>query len=313
VAVTPTIHTCLASGTKIRLTELERAERRVDLLAGRVAVALFPLPQGERFSIVSEGVWSSAVGTAFSVERLANSTVRTIVHEGKVAVGPEHGAEVVTAHKIGLAESGTVKISPLLEHGSTQTGEWTALGLVAGRSIEAEPLPPNSLEPAAAPEPEALPEAKAPAAVPRPVAQAPRTTAPSHTVEAPSTPAPSATELLGSARQALREQRWSDAASSYSKIVSEYPSSPEAHTVLVPLARLELDRLSRPAAALDHLNAYLATGGALQVEAELNRIRAYRALGRTADEAKAIDTFLASHPNNLEAAQLRERRNALGN
>jgi len=311
VAVEPKIHACLASGSKIRLSQIGVAARRVDLVTGRVAVALFPLPRGERFSVVTGGVWSTAVGTAFTVERLANGTVETIVHEGKVAVGPEHGGELVTAHKIGLSHGGGTAIASLEAHGRTETPEWAALASVAHRAIEAEPVPSKAPE---APVAEATGEPVQPTE-PKGASTPSRgvTSAPSRSKAEPApvvtTTAP---ELLASARRALREQRWSDAADAYARIVSDFPSSPEAHTVLVPLARVELERVGRPGAALEHVKAYLAVGGSLDVEAELLRIRAYRALGKSEDEARSIDAFLAAHPNNLEAEQLRTRRAALG-
>jgi hypothetical protein len=312
VAVEPKIHVCLADGAKIHLSQIGVAERRVDLVAGRVAVALAPLPhdKGERFSIVTNGVWSTAVGTAFSVELLANGAVETIVHEGKVAVGPDHSATVVTAHKIGLSQNGQVSIEPLASHARTETSEWASLGGVAGRSIEAPAVPEAvAATPAAAPsEPaevvaEPAPKSSAPVVSKKALIGAPAAT------NEPDTSAP---EVLTTARQALREQRWSDAASAYQRIVDGFPSSPEAHTVLVSLGRLEVDRLGRAESAVKHLDAYLARGGTLEVEAELLKIRAYHALGRSADEASAIDAFLSAHPNNLEVGKLREQRAALG-
>jgi hypothetical protein len=94
-------------------------------------------------------------------------------------------------------------------------------------------------------------------------------------------------------------------------LIATFPGSAEARTALVPLAKLELDRVGQPQAALDHLDAYISGGGSLGVEARLTRIRAYRVLGRPADEARAIDEFLAEHPNNLDSGALRARRAAL--
>jgi hypothetical protein len=306
VAVEPRIHACLASGSKVRLSQVGVAERRVDLLAGRVAVALDPLPKGQRFSVVANGVWSTAVGTAFTVALEPAGGAETVVHEGKVAVGAERSGEIVGAHKIGLSDGGSVKVEQLGSHARTETPEWAALGSVAQRSIEAKmdaPVAEANVEPEQAlqvsPD-KAAPVAPAPEPVPRrlaPLAQ--KVTATS-------------ADLLSAARQALRDQRWHDAAKSYQQIAAAYPASPEAHTVLVPLARLEVDRLGQPAVALKHLDAYLAVGGPLAVEARLARIRAYRALGRATDEAHAIDEFLGAHPGSLEAEKLRERRAALG-
>lgn len=303
LALEPRMHACFSEGSVVKLTSLGAPQRRLDLVSGRVDVALAPLPQGEHFSVVANGTWSTAVGTAFSVEVLANGAVETIVHEGKVKVGGEHSGELVIAHKIGLSQGG-VNVQDLGDHTRTETADWKALGQVAERSIEA-PIP-KSEPPAAAveavpasPEPSVATEAPARAEAPRSAAK-------------PVEPAATATDLLSQARQALREKRWADAAASYRSIVGSYPSSAEAHTVLVPLANLEIDRLGQAAAGLKHIDAYLATGGPLAVEARLAKIRGFRSLGRTADEAAAIDEFLAAHPKSLEADSLKQRRESLG-
>ncbi len=312
VAMEPRIHACLAGGARLRLSKLGAGERHVDLLEGSVAVALFPLPPGQRFSVVANGTWSTAVGTAFTVTLEPGGTVETIVHEGRVAVGRERGADVVQAHKIGLVANGSVSITPLEDHARTETPEWAALATVAQRSIEALPLPAET-PPPAAPKVEPSPD-DAPSTVssarshkPSPGKGRADTLAP---VAAPITP--SAEELLAVARQALREQRWSDAASAYRRIVISLPASPEAHTVLVPLARLEIERLDQPATALNDLDAYLVASGPLDVEARLAQVAAYRKLGDAKQEARAIDEFLAAHPQSLEAGALQKRRAALG-
>lgn len=305
IAVEPSIHLCLAPGAKVRLDRVGDASRRVELLSGRVATALDPLRPGERYSIVTRGTFSTAVGTAFSVE-LLESSVRTVVHEGKVRVGKDPASgELVTAHKIGLSTAGGTSIDDLVDHVATETPEWAALARVANRSIEAPLGVPRPAEttreiaeipsevsptPAHARPPAERHEAKAPAVEERPE---------------------TAADLLAHAREALRGQSWREAASAYREIVSRFPGSPEARTVLVPLAGLEIDRLGQPEIALGHLQTYLSSGGALAMEARLAQIRAYRALGRQADEARAIDEFLAAHPDSLEAAKLRERRQAL--
>jgi hypothetical protein len=80
---------------------------------------------------------------------------------------------------------------------------------------------------------------------------------------------------------------------------------------LVPLGNLEVDQLGAPAQGLADLNAYVAKGGPLDVEARLGQIRAYKALGDTGKEASAIDEFLSAHPNDLRANALRTRRASL--
>lgn len=301
VRLEPKMHVCVADGSVVKLSGFGTSQRRLDLVSGRVDAALAPLPVGEHFSVVAKGVWSTAVGTAFSVEVLANGAVETIVHEGKVRVGGENAGDLVTAHKIGLSQGG-VRVEDLGDHGRTETPDWKALGQVAERSVEAPIAPPEPAptahEAPASPEPSVSNETARVEAVRR----------------APPKPADtaSAADLLSQARQALREKRWADAAASYRSIIGTYPSSSEAHTVLVPLANLEVDRLGQASSALKHLDAYLATGGPLDVEARLAKIRAYRSLGDSESEARTIDEFLAAHPKSLEADSLKERLKALG-
>jgi outer membrane protein assembly factor BamD (BamD/ComL family) len=190
-------------------------------------------------------------------------------------------------------------------HAPTETPDWQILGTVAGRPTEAPfsapvvdaPLPVQAATPSAAPS----------------VVEAPKThaSASEHRALDPKPAAPSSSDLLANARQALREQRWSDAATAYQSLVTEYPSTPEARMALVPLGNLEIDRLGEPAQGLAHLNTYIANGGPLDVEARLGQIRAYRTLGDASKETSAIDEFLSAHPNDLRAAGLRARRAAL--
>lgn len=301
LALEPKMHACFREGSVVKLSSLGEPQRRLDLVSGRVDVALAPLPQGQHFSVIANGTWSTAVGTAFSVEVLANGAVETIVHEGKVRVGGENSGDLVIAHKIGLSQGG-VKVEDLVDHTRTETADWKALGQVAERSIET-PITVTEM-PAAV--------ADAPASPEPGVATGPTKIEPPHAPPKTIEPPASAAEFLALARQALREKRWADAAASYRSIVGSFPSSPEAHTVLVPLANLEVDRLGQSAAGLKHLDAYLSMGGPLLVEARLARIRAFRSLGRTADEASAIDEFLAAHPKSLEAESLKQRRESLG-
>lgn len=300
VAVEPTIHVCLAPGAKMRVQHVGNGPKQVDLVSGSLATALNPLPEGQQFSIVARDTWVTAVGTAFSVE-LLESSVRTVVHEGKVRVGNGTTGPVLPAHKIGLSTASGTRAEELVDHASTESAEWKVLARVANRSIEA---PFGATEAAV----ETAPSSTKEAPVARSAAErrAPKPEA------LPREAQETASDLLARARQALRDQSWSDAAGAYREIIGRFPASPEARTVVVSLARLEIDRLGQPSSALSHLDSYLASGGALEMEARLERIRAYRALGRTADEARAITEFLDRHPSSLEAPRLRERLSALG-
>jgi hypothetical protein len=100
IAMDPEIDVCASSGTRLQLTNTRTAARRLDLLQGKVAVQLAPQPEGHKLSIVSEGVWSTAIGTAFTVQRGEDRGVQTTVLNGKVRVGESDAqSKLVAAHQ----------------------------------------------------------------------------------------------------------------------------------------------------------------------------------------------------------------------
>ncbi|MCG8554772.1 MAG: FecR family protein [Proteobacteria bacterium] len=111
--------------------------------------------------------------------------------------------------------------------------------------------------------------------------------------------------LLHDAHHSMQQGQWLAAAAAYRKLGRAFPESSEAHTALVPLARLELDRLSSPRSALKRLDRYLGRGGSLTEEARYMRIRSLRALGRTAQARRASVEFLERHPESLHADSIR--------
>jgi hypothetical protein len=114
--------------------------------------------------------------------------------------------------------------------------------------------------------------------------------------------------ILADARRLMRGNRFAEAAERYEALRAGYPQSPEAHTVLISLAELQLDELGRPGEALRNLDLYLREGGGTLIEeARQARIRALRQLGRRGGEAEAISEFLYEHPRSFEAAALRRR------
>jgi hypothetical protein len=123
----------------------------------------------------------------------------------------------------------------------------------------------------------------------------------------------SGADLLRRARQAVRAGRFSDAALSYASVVNDYSGSDEAQAALVLLGQLRLTQLHDPRGALEALNAYLRSGGSLELEARVARIEALHALKRSAEEATAIDEFLHRHPHSFEAKALRARLHAPAN
>jgi hypothetical protein len=385
LAMDPDINVCLAEQSKLRLSRTHSAWRRLDLEQGKVAVQLAPQPEGYRLSVVADSVWSTAVGTAFTVERAPSRGVVTAVLNGKVRVGSDGGHEqMVGAHERSAVLGSQAALSAISRN--QESPEWALLrparlwsnpvtaslvvrGLPTGAEVSLDEhvigvAPLASLVPAgghtlevridgrpvatrdfvceagqlttlsfdasalrAASAPEAATEtttATAPAVVatkreaPKAAARlAPaRRTVPAQApaavvvpTVAPAAPAqPSASDMLAQARRQLRAERYDQAALTYQALRQAYPDAPEARTVLVSLAELQLDRLAQPQLALGNLEQYLGGGnGALSEEARRVRIRALRALGSETQERAAIEEFLSLHPRSFQAAALRHR------
>ena len=93
-------------------------------------------------------------------------------------------------------------------------------------------------------------------------------------------------DMLAEAHKLMRAGRFDAAAAEYQALRRAYAGSPEASTVLVSLAELQVDRLGSPKQALQSLERYFEDGdGALVEEARRVRIRALRALGDTREGA----------------------------
>jgi hypothetical protein len=366
IAMDPDIDVCASEHTRLTLSRLHSPWRRIDLLSGKVGVQLPPQPEGFRLSIVTDGVWATAIGTAFTVERAEPSLVRTTVLNGKVRVGSDGNNErLVTEHQRAEVRGMRAQVAPISR--SDESPEWALLGpaklwsnpvsatlelrgvpagsdvLLDGQAIGLAPL--SSLIPAGmhrvqiridgriAASREFVSEVGQLTAIsfegqlssadgPAPLVPATTRRAFERTERPRGEPialpeptadtVPAAAEMLADARRLIRSGQFGDAASRYEALREAYPHSPEAHTVLVSLAQLQLDRLHRPAAALDTLELYLREGrGSLLEEARQVRIRALRALGRHGVEAEAIAEFLQAHPRSFEAAALRQRAEEL--
>jgi FecR protein len=125
VAMDPGIDLCLDGGSQVVLSRMQNAWRRIDLLRGKVGVQLLPQPEGSRLSIVADQVWSTAVGTAFTVER-AESGVSTTVLHGKVRVGLERGdEELVSEHQRAQVQGGRAGLRGISR--SDEAPEWALL------------------------------------------------------------------------------------------------------------------------------------------------------------------------------------------
>lgn len=119
------INVCLAPKSRMRLTNIAGPARVIDLEVGKLATRLSTQPEGMSLTIMAGGVASTAVGTAFSVERVADSaaavggnsnnsneaqSVVTTVLNGKVRVGRhapglQGDSVIVNAHERSVSES----------------------------------------------------------------------------------------------------------------------------------------------------------------------------------------------------------------
>ena len=104
----PGIDVCLSDDSEAVLSHMQSPWRRIDLLTGKVAVQLEPQPEGSHLSIVADKVWSTAVGTAFTVVHGAGTGVRTPVLHGKVRVGSDGGSEQLVSVQDGMTALGAI-------------------------------------------------------------------------------------------------------------------------------------------------------------------------------------------------------------
>ncbi len=108
-------------------------------------------------------------------------------------------------------------------------------------------------------------------------------------------------------------QSWPDAAIAYRRALTLHGDDPDAVVILVSLAQIELKHLHEPEQSLSHFKAYIARNphGALAAEALAGTAAAYRALGRTDDEARTLRELIASFPSDVNAQTANERLDAL--
>ncbi len=163
----------------------------------------------------------------------------------------------------------------------------------------------------------APPEAPVPALVPE---ELPELTMPIEKVDTPRKPRPpevveqEADDLLARAN-ALRGQRlWKDAEATYQEVAKKYPRSAAAYVAQVASAGLRLDHLDDPAGAKKLYQRALTArpSGPLVEEARYGLARALRALGDSAGERDALETFVRAHPASPLRARAQKRLGELG-
>jgi TolA-binding protein len=116
--------------------------------------------------------------------------------------------------------------------------------------------------------------------------------------------APDLQAMLHAARQLRTTGDLDGAARAYGELIAAQPKSAIAAAASVSLGEIQLER-GRASDALVAFDRYLRHGGALAEDASYGRIRALRALGRTADVERATAEFLARYPASAYAGKLR--------
>ena len=114
-------------------------------------------------------------------------------------------------------------------------------------------------------------------------------------------------DLLAKANALRRESKWREAEAVYLEVADRFPKSGSAYVALVAAASLRLEHLDDPKGALALLAKAAKRKGPLDAEILWSRSRAYRALGRAAEERRAIETLLAEHPDAPFVDAARER------
>jgi hypothetical protein len=395
VLIDSDINVCLGPESRMRLTKVAPPVRVIELEAGKLATRLSAQPEGNTFSILADGVMTTAVGTAFSVERHdenGDASVVTTVLNGKVRMGRGELTTLVNAHERAISLHGdTARPSVTSVRRTEEAPSWALLGptvlwhdpVAATLEVEGDPVgadawlddqwlgstPISSLIPVGehrlvvrkdhhelmtrdiyvhAGEIEdvhydgrsaTLLQAQAGQlranrdlrdvrdandsdeqrtighSARRAPARASREAVSGHELAAAPAveqrAAADGPELFGQARLAIRIGQYRQAADVYEKIIDSSADSNDARTALVMLGQLRLNQLKDPRSALEPLNTYLQTGGALESEARVARIEALRELKRTSDEASAIEDFLQHHARSFEAKRMRARHDAI--
>jgi hypothetical protein len=279
LTIDPTIDVCVAEHSKIRLESLAASSIRVRVETGLALASLSRRNPGSSFALLASDVTAIAVGTIFAARQEAQQT-EIIVVEGRVEVTGGASSEQVGARSRVLIRRGEnvferSKLGPAEEARLLELRVMNGVGLRSGSGGLA-------------------PDSKAP------LSRQPRGSS-SEPVEKPSPAA-----LLEAARAEVARGNGRAALALYEKVRALYPASPEGHTVLPTIGKLQLD-LGESERALRSFDAYLQNPGMLAPEALSGRIKALRALRQRSAEREAIQQYLTRYPKGLEQ-QLFEKR-----
>jgi tetratricopeptide (TPR) repeat protein len=123
----------------------------------------------------------------------------------------------------------------------------------------------------------------------------------------------SAADPFARANQLRAEQRWAAAEALYLRVLTEAGSADARSTAALAAAELRLNQLHDPRAALALFGRTLALAPAsvLAEQAQHGIAQSYRALGDSAKERAALQTFLAAYPRSAMRARASSRLRAL--
>lgn len=317
----------LDRATRAQVEALSDDRLALDLRTGRLAVQVDPQAS---LAVAVETRFGRVLvkGTVFAVE-ISENEVRVEVVRGSVSVeSPElsyGSAEVsanqslaIRARRVSDLETARrdailallgIELTPAAGDGPPQS--------IAIRIEERAPEETAGAEPLDRPEQPGATGSSA-AAIPAAPAEAPgdvqaepaEQAIPEEAVpeEAPEE-APGPGDLIRIARERRLSGDWTGAAEAYREVLTGHPNRPEAVTVLLPLAEIELGHLGRPNMALQHFTRYseLRPNGSLAEEAFYGRCTALGAMGQTQREHRALEEFLERFPGSVHAKNARAR------
>lgn len=202
-----------------------------------------------------------------------------------------------------------------IAHGAWVVGAAVVVGAVAAGvwwtrqpPPRTEPPPQEAEAPPAPPAPVAPSQPSSPPPAVAPVAEAPPVPA-APVAKTPARPTAEPEDLLRRANERRAEGQWQAAESLYLRVIQTSPGTESAYVALVASGGLRVEQLGDAKGALRQYQQALRLRprGALSEEAHYGVAKGWRALGDTAQEARALEDFLAAHPDSLRAASAKER------
>jgi TolA-binding protein len=284
--------------SSLEIESLHREAIELNLHRGRVAFHLVPDEKVE-LTVITPLARILVTGTVFMVE-VTDSDVSVGVLRGSVEVQ----SKTISPDSRPVAQGEEITISS----GDIQRLDMQARNEIRAllhMEIEAEP----SLA-AVAEEPE--PDEDPPPTISKTAGAAKNGGTPTTSaskLDRPVAPSGSPGEYILEARECRKMGDWAGVARAYGKILGEYPASPEAITILLPLAEVELEHLGNPARALSHFREYerRRPTGPLAQEALFGICTALRALGREDEEIRALGKFLKKYPDSIRYSRINQR------